>query len=262
MAFELENVNRTSSGANSNAPAFYAYFSDVDDGAAIATAGYFDDFKTSLRVADSIYAEGTDGPGFLTVLTVSPQVTVGGIAVIAPGGIGTAQIQDQAVTADKIEDDSITDDQVEDNALSSLSLAVDTIQYLKVPMTAAQWNGMYAAPFEILAAPGANKLYVVESVMLEVDYGGAQFAAGGVFGLQYDNTANGAGTGASATSAAAVANAWAADSVLRLAGACPSAAAATTVNKSLCMSNLTGAFTTGSSTVDVHIGYRIVTTTL
>jgi hypothetical protein len=148
------------------------------------------------------------------------------------------------------------------NAVDTSKLAVTTIQYLKVPMTAAQFNGMYAAPFEILPAPGANKLHVIDRVMLEIDYGGAQFANGGVFGLQYDADVHGAGIGASATAAAAVAIAWAADSTFMLQGACPSSGAVDTVNKSICMSNLTGAFDTGTSTVDVHIWYATVTTTL
>ena len=248
MAFSLTGINRVSAGANTNAPAVMAYATSVDTGAQVGTAGYFNDFVENLRIGTIILVKASDGTGFYQVTALDPNVTVSALATIGVGGVGAAQIQAGAVDTVALADD----------AVDSSKLDATVLQYLTVPMTAAQFNGMYAAPFEIIPAPGADKLIVVDEAMLVVDYGGAAFAAGGVAGLQYGTTANGAGPGASETFAAAVAQ-WAADSTLRLDGRAPSAAAANTVNKSICMSNLTAAFTTGSSAVDVHIWYKIIT---
>jgi hypothetical protein len=247
MAFTLATVNRSTSGANSNAPTCWTYTSATDDGATIAAANYFDDFATSLQIGHQFFVRATDGYGFYVVTAVTPNVTTSALATIGVGGVGSANLQAGAVDTAAIADAAVT----------SAKLDPTTLQYALTTISAAQWNGMYAAPKEIIAAPAAGELIIVDQAMLVVDYGGAAFAAGGVFGLQYDTTANGAGTAASATAAAAVAQ-WAADSTLLLAGACPTSAATTTVAKSICMSNLTAAFTTGTSVVDCHIWYRIV----
>ncbi len=263
MAFVYSNFQKWSQGDAVGGNNMWAYVSSTDAVATIVTNGYFNDVNNItadgvsvsdlIQVFDLIWVVCTDYEGYVLVSDVEPTIVSAQFQItVGAGAVGTANLADSAVTTQKIADDAVT----------SAKLDPNTIQYLKVPMTAAQFNGMYAAPFEILPAPGANRLLVVKQAMLEVDYGGAQFANGGVFGLQYDTDVHGAGVGASETAAAAVAIAWAADSTLALAGACPSSAAADTVNKSVCMSNLTGAFDTGSSTVDVHIWYEIVVTTL
>ena len=239
-------------------PTGYTYQSSTDAVATIEAADYFASKSFELCVGDFIYVYGSDASVFLVVLTVTNNpaaVTTSEFA--AAGVVDTANIVDLAVTTAKINDAAVTTGKLADNAVTTAKLAPTTVQYLKVAMTAAQFNGMYAAPFEILPAPGADNLIVVDEAMLVVDFGSAAYAAGGVFGLQYDTDVHGAGVGASETAAAAVAQ-WAADSTLRLDGRCPTSAAADTVNKSVCMSNLTGAFTTGDSPVDVHIWYKIV----
>jgi len=250
MAFALTGINRVSAGANTNAPAVMAYATAADTGAQVAAAGYFDSFVENLRVGTIILVKASDGTGFYQVTAVSPTVTVSALATIGVGGVGAAQIQAGAVETAALDDDAVT------SAKTDPSL----IQYANVAVTAAEWNGMYAAPKEILAAPGANKLYVVSHAMLEVDYGGAQFAGGGVVALQYAATINGGGIKASDTIAAATVNAWAADNIAFMNGA--GTGLATAVNKSLCLSNATAAFTTGTSDINVHLWYQIVTTAL
>lgn len=263
MAFALENINRTSSGANTNAPTFWAYDAVADNGATVAAAGYFDDFVTSLNVDDVIFAQCSDGPGFYSVTAVTPQVTVSAIATIGAGGIGSAQLQAGAVDNAALGVDAVESDNILDNTITSDDIATDVIQYANIPVTAAELNAAYAAPFLLLPAAGANTLYRIHDVTIEVDYGSAQFASGGAMALQYDNTANGAGVLASAALAAATINAWAADSAVGLAGAAANGAAAAMVNKGIYLSNLTGAFTTGTGTVlNFHISYSIVTTAL
>lgn len=136
-----------------------------------------------------------------------------------------------------------------------------TMQYKAVTLTAAEFNGMYAAPVELVSAGGANTLHVVSRAVLEFDYGGAQFANGGVVAVQYSDTINGAGVDATVDIAAATINGISADSVVMTEGELPVATAANTVNEGLFLSNETGAFDTGTSNVTVHIWYSTIPTT-
>lgn len=250
MAFDLNGINRVSAGANTNAPAVMAYATSVDTGAQVGGAGYFNDFVENLRIGTIILVKASDGTGFYQVTALNPNVTMVALATIGVGGVGAAQLAADAVTTAAILNANVT----------SAKLEAPLVHYSNTLITAAQWNGMYAAPKEILAAPGANLLYVVSHALLEVDYGGAQFAAGGVVALQYAATINGGGIKASDTIAAATVNAWAADNIAFLNGA--GTGLATAVNKSLCLSNATGAFTTGTSDINLHLWYSVVTTAL
>lgn len=140
----------------------------------------------------------------------------------------------------------------------------NVLQYASVAITAAEFNGMYAAPKLLVAAPGANKLLVVDRLELIQTYGSAAFASGGAVAAQYDSTAHLAGVLATNTEAAAdfavtasttyAFNGVAGDTV----GALPFS---TTVNKGLYLSNDTGAFTTGTGSAFVaKVHYRIVAT--
>jgi hypothetical protein len=122
---------------------------------------------------------------------------------------------------------------------------------------------MYAAPKLLIAAPGANKLIVVDRMELVMTFVSADYAAGGVVAAQYDNTVHGGG--ALATNSEAAADFFAAASTSFLfngvsgntVGAVPFS---TSVNKGLYLSNASGAFTTGDSTWVAKIHYRIIAT--
>lgn len=140
----------------------------------------------------------------------------------------------------------------------------NVLLYASVAITAAEFNGMYAAPKLVVAAPGANNLIVVDRVELIMTYGSAAFAAGGVVGFQYDSTVHGAGVAASNTEAAADFFQTASTTFAfngnsgNTVGLMP---LSTTVNKGLYLSNLTQAFTTGTGSSFVcKIHYRIVAT--
>lgn len=134
-------------------------------------------------------------------------------------------------------------------------------QVASVAITAAQWNGMYAAPKLLVAAPGANNIIVIDRAVLIMTFVSAAYAAGGVVGLQYDNTVHGAGVAASNTEAAADFAAGA-STVFQFNGVAGNTVAiapfTTSVNKGLYISNLTGAFTTGDSTFVMKVYYRII----
>lgn len=146
---------------------------------------------------------------------------------------------------------------------NNLNLGDDVISYSTATLTAAQFNGMYAAPVLLVAAPGANKLLVVERMALVMTYGGANFAAGGVVAAQYDSTVHGAGVLATNTEAAADFFA-AASTTFAFNGNAGNTVGimpfTTTVNKGLYLSNQTGAFTTGDSTFVAHVWYKIIPT--
>ena len=136
----------------------------------------------------------------------------------------------------------------------------NVLQHARVALTAAQWNGMYATPVQLVAAPGANKINVVEQITLGMTFVSAAYAAGGVVGAQYGNTIHGAGPVASTSEAAA--DFFAAASTMFRFGSSLSTGApfSTTVNTAIYLSNLTGAFTTGDSTWIVDVYYRTVAT--
>lgn len=137
----------------------------------------------------------------------------------------------------------------------------NVLRYASVPITAAQFNGMYAAPFLLLAAPGASNLIMVERMELVMTFVSADYAAGGVVAAQYDSTVHGAGV--LATNSEAAADFFAAASATfaftgtsgNTVGVLPFT---TTVNKGLYLSNATQAFTTGDSTWVAKIHYRII----
>jgi len=133
------------------------------------------------------------------------------------------------------------------------------LNYTTVAITAAEFNGMYAAPKLLVAAPGANKLLVIDKVDLLMTYVSANYAAGGVAAVQYDSTANGAGVIASTTLAAATFQAAASTGFMFNTGVVAQTFT-TCVNKGFYLSNITGAFTTGDSTFVAHIWYKIIST--
>lgn len=135
------------------------------------------------------------------------------------------------------------------------------LRYATVAITAAQFNGMYAAPFLLIAAPGANNLIVVDRIELIMTYGTAAFAAGGVVAFQYDSTVHGAGVLASNAEAAADFFQTASTTFTFIGNSGNTVGIvpfSTSVNKGLYISNLTQAFTTGDSTFVCKIHYRIV----
>jgi len=218
---------------------------------------------------------GTDASFAVQVTAVSStSVTVESVGLTT--SIGTANIINNAVTYAKIQQASAGDvllgnptgsaanyeEVTLGNGLSFAStvLQLDTnyLNYAEVTISAAQFNGMYAAPMLLVAAPGANTLLVFDKLVLEQTYGSAAFAAGGVVGVQYDSTADGAGVIASSTLSAATFFVTA-STTYAMGAASAALPFSTTVNKGLYLSNLTQAFTTGTgSAFTAKIWYKIV----
>lgn len=244
MAYNRDNWARQSDAMNTGgvtvdaviygAPAVFSYRSAGDNSATIAGANYFADAVYDLAVDDIIMAQGSD-----TFQTLSVA------AVDRDAGTITTSITSLTTVAN----DSIT----------SAKMSELVQKYTSVTMSAAEFNGAYAAPHLLLAAGGANTLHVLDKVRLVMTYNSAAFAAGGVAHVQYDSTANGAGVIASTTLAAAAFQDTA-STVWSMNAGVVDAPFATTVNKGLYFSNITGAFTTGDSPIVAHLWYKTIPT--
>ncbi len=202
-----------------NAQNAFMYASPNDTVATISAANYFLSIYTVLKVGDWIYVNGTNGSTILVVATSSSAgVTTAGFA--ATGSVNTANIVDNAVTFAKFQEiathtlvgnptggtteaSEVTLGNGLEFSSTTLRVPLNTLQYATVAITAAQFNGMYAAPKLLVAAGGANTLLVLDKVDLLMTYVSANYAAGGVAAVQYDSTANGAGVIASTTLSAA-----------------------------------------------------------
>ena len=278
MAFGINYMGRVSSGANNDTQKVWIYnATSTGSNEAIATviaSGYFNDFMQNLTlglgplsVGDVIIINGNDASGQYMVTAITTNVTVTtfaavgvvGTANLAALAVTTAKIDNLAVTAGKIAADAVTTAKILDGNVTSAKREDTLLHYAAVAITAAQFNGMYAAPKLLVAAPGANKLIVLDKVQLLMTYGTAAYAAGGVAAVQYDSTVNGAGVIASTTLAAATFQATASTGWNFNAGVVAETFS-TCVNKGLYLSNITGAFTTGDSAMVAHVWYKIIPT--
>lgn len=156
---------------------------------------------------------------------------------------------------------AVTGSKIAANTVDYANIALDVAATATVALTAAQINGMYATPVLILAAPGVGKLIVIDQIIWDIAYGTAQFASGGAIAAQYGNTVHGAGPAASGSLAAASLNGVAASGYLSNGGISGSLSvtAAASLNTGVYISNATGAFTTGDSTANLIIRYRVIT---
>jgi hypothetical protein len=258
-----------------NAPNLFIYGSPTDALATIAAANYFLPQYASLKVGDVIIVNATDGSNLYIVATSSSTgVTVNSFTV--SGSVATANIQNNAVTFAKMQEIATVTllgnptggtTEVSEVTLGNglefsgtdLQVPLSVINYATVAVSAAEFNGMYAAPKLLVAAGGANTQLILDKCCLVMTYGAANYAAGGVAAVQWDSTANGAGVIASSTLAAATFQA-AASTTFTFNGGVVAAPFTTTVNKGLYLSNITGAFTTGDSNFVAHVWYKVIPT--
>lgn len=128
-----------------------------------------------------------------------------------------------------------------------------------VDVTAAQIIAMYTTPVLVVPAV-SNKAIVVDSVEFIMRGTATQFTGGGVVSVQYNSTANGAGTSVQAsTFAATVVTGATATTYSTRPPASLSAVATASINGiGLYLSNATAVFATGTGTATVRVTYRLV----
>lgn len=285
------------SGSEPASPTFFTYRSASDAAATVAAANYFASAVWQLSVNDLLYCSCSDAVSMLTVATIDRAAgTITTVAASLTGAVDTANLVDGAVTNAKVNASAaiafsklatLTSGNIlvgsVGNVPTSVAMAGDItiiaagttaigankvlssmvspllLKYATVAISAAEFNGMYAAPKALVAAGGANTLLVLEQLQLLMTYGTAAYAAGGVAAVQYDSTVNGAGVIASTTLAAAVFQATASTGFTFNKGVVAETFT-TCVNKGFYLSNVTGAFTTGDSAMVAHIWYRLIPT--
>lgn len=132
-----------------------------------------------------------------------------------------------------------------------------TEQHKQALISAANLTGMYATPVQIVPTPGAGKTITVTRAALRITRSPTAYTGGGAVILQYDSTANGAGTNSlDSTIAATVVTGAAATSDTFRNGAVISDNASI-ANKGLFLSNATAAFATGTGTGTLDLWYRV-----
>jgi len=95
--------------AYENGPAIFSYASATDAIATVTAANYFADVVYDLAVGDVIIIEGSDANGMYYVDAVDRDAGTVSVASFGPvGSVGTANIQDGAVTAAKLASDAVT----------------------------------------------------------------------------------------------------------------------------------------------------------
>ena len=269
----------TTTTPNTAAPQIFSFMSTTDNAATVEAANYFAPFSYDLLPNDFVFCVCSDATVLLQVLTVDNTVVPALVTtelVGFSGSVATANIQDHAVTYVKMQQASahtilgnatsgtanveeITLGNGLDFTGTTLEVTPSLLQHVQIAMTAAEFNGMYAAPKLLVAAPGANKLVVVDKVLLNQTFVSASYASGGVVAPQYDSTVHGGGTAASsATIAAATINGIASNSIVGLTGLTAVTASAALINKGIYLSNATGAFTTGDGTWTVDVWYHTI----
>ncbi|VVB70624.1 Uncharacterised protein [uncultured archaeon] len=156
---------------------------------------------------------------------------------------------------------AVTGAKMANNTVDYAQLALDVAASATVTLTASQVQNLYATPVQLIAAPGAGKLILIDSILWDIAFVSAQYAAGGAIAAQYGSTIHGAGPAASGTLAAASLNGVAASGFLSNAGSAGllNVASSASLNTAVYLSNASAAFTTGDSTVTLYVKYRVVT---
>jgi hypothetical protein len=156
---------------------------------------------------------------------------------------------------------AVTGAKIAANAVDYANLALDVSASATVTLSAAQIKALYDTPVQLIAAPGAGKLVIIDNILWDIAFGTTQYTAGGVLAAQYGNAAQGAGPVASGTLAAASLNGVAASGFLSNGGISGSLSVtkAASLNTAVYLSNQTADFATGDSTATLYVRYRVVT---
>jgi hypothetical protein len=132
-------------------------------------------------------------------------------------------------------------------------------QTVEVALSDTNIKAMYATP--VLVVPSAsNKAIVVDSVEFIMTRTATAYTGGGVVSVQYNSTANGAGTSVQASTIAATVVTGAAGTTYstRPPATLSDVATASIRGIGLYISNATAAFATGTGTAVVRVTYRTV----
>lgn len=125
-----------------------------------------------------------------------------------------------------------------------------------VDLTAADIIAMYTTPIEVVPAKTGKAIFV-DAVEFDITRTSTAFTGGGVVAVQYDSTANGAGTATHATIAATVVTGSAGETrTFRIPVVLSDVAASAIEGIGLYISNQTAAFAAGTGTARLTVHYH------
>lgn len=212
---------------------------------------------TTTQIAAATITGSNLAAGTITNTQIATGTITG--TQIAATTVAAGNIVNQTITAAQIANLTITNAQIANDTIDTLNLDPKVIQYVRVPISSAQFLAMYATPLLLIPTSGAGTLINVINAQLVMTFNSVQYTVGGNVFLQYANTVHGAGAPSSVALAAATVNAWAADTAIRIAPDMPEAALGNVNGQSLYISNDTAAFLLGNSAFVLYISYNIVT---
>lgn len=129
---------------------------------------------------------------------------------------------------------------------------------MTVALTASQLQTMYTTPVQIVPAI-TGKAIIIDSMEFDITRTSTAFTGGGVVAVQYDLTANGAGTATTATIAASVVTGSTGRSITsRIPVNLSDVASAAIIGIGLYISNQTAVFAAGTGTAVVKVKYHTV----
>ena len=120
-------------------------------------------------------------------------------------------------------------------------------------ITSSEILNAFTTPFDIISAPGANKLLVLEAITWKFVYNSAAYSSGNTLSLQYaDGTSIGQSGAPSISVLRGTADAY--GFVVMTSGNTGTAPA----NSAIQMKNGTSSFSSGNSTIKLWIKYRVI----
>lgn len=147
-------------------PQFWLYQGGSDAIATVSAAGYFNYFADwlntlvynngfYLRVGDLIYCKASDGDTWLTVTAVGATITTAPLGA-GPDSVGTADIQDSAITTAKIAAANVT--------LAKLAAGITPSHVIKYASQLTTVGGAAAEAFAVAGAVAATDRAFVQVV--------------------------------------------------------------------------------------------------
>lgn len=279
MAFSFDYLARSSTSGNIDAGKVWIYngtsTGSNETVATIVGSGYFNNAQVVLTnpfgsgseattgtfaVNDVIQVNGNNASGFYIVTSVTTNVTLASYSTI--GAIGTANIDDLAVTTAKIDDLAVTTGKLAAAAVTSAKLDPSTIQYATVTLSSAEILALRATPKTLVAAPAAGYVHQFLGAMLILN------ATATAYVETDDNLAikytNGSGVAVSQTIEATGFIDQTADTMTDAIPALNAIVAATGATAQALVLHNTGSgeYTTGTGTMNVMVAYRTFATGL
>lgn len=195
--------------------------------------------------------------GQATTYTIQDCGAASANVAVATGALVSGNLLSASGTTGNLQDSTISA-----SSVSSLITQVGNVTTVSVTLNPTQMAAAYATPVQLIAAPGAGKVIIVqEATVYTASTGNTPYATGTAPIIQYDSTVHGGGTNAVGSGLVAGDITAASSQIRCLVG---SVAALTGVtNKGIFFSNATGAYTAGTGTnVTFTLTYQTITATV